>query len=493
MQSRLLPTLPLCLLLCGCDQQTPPPPTAQVETLVNPVRRATPPRNIIVMVADGAGSNTLEATRLFTGAPLVMDAPEWSLSWVCTSKLRQGDKPMPGAEGLAQDPEVLYDSKKAWDATSVEGGAGGYDFHFKGYQWLRATSPDSANTMTAVASGVRTYAGAINVDGNGTPVESMAHVARKAGKRVGILTTVPWNHATPAAGGGAQHISRNAYHDIAAQMLSSGLIDVLGGAGNPDYGPDGQELKTPVYKFIGETEWKKLKQRQPFGANITWTLVENDFASVTTETTLPVLLQIRNGETSQQARAAAKDDGKKAEPREDALLGDVPTLADMTRATLPILDADPDGFYLVVEGGAVDWAMHANQCGRMVEEYMEFDDAVGLVSQYLSTPGHAANWENTLVIVTADHDHLLLGPNSDKVAFEELQSKGEGHLPGYIWHSDGHSNRLVPLFVRGAQAADLLMQADEVDEAQIDGREVGRGAYMQQPEIGAFLKALYGC
>lgn len=464
------------------------------------------PRNIILLVADGGGANALQATRLFTGRPLAVDSGEWGGSWVATYKLRGGDKPRPGPEGLAQDPAMVYDSAKAWSAVPVEGELKGYPIFFDGYRWLRATAPDSANTMTAMVSGVRTYAGSINVDGNGTPVESAAQVARRAGKRVGVISSVPWTHATPAAGGGAQHVSRSAYHDLAEQMLSAGLVDVLGGAGHPWYDANGTRRETPKFEFIGESAWKRLEGGEIFGENrLRWNMVETPAALAAVDpdsVTLPLLMQARNGETLQQERDAlttggdaAGSNAKLAAPGEDPLLADAMVLSQMASKSLEILDRDPDGFFLVIEGGAVDWAMHDNHAGRMIEEYIAFDDAVREVDRYLIMPRtRGATWANTLVIVTADHDHLLLGPDSGTVAFQELTDNGAGKMPGYRWHSDGHSNRLVPLFARGAGAAQLLAHADEVDAAKIieDGKEraVGRGRYMQQTEIGRTIMEL---
>jgi alkaline phosphatase len=85
---------------------------------------------------------------------------------------------------------------------------------------------------------------------------------------------------------------------------------------------------------------------------------------------------------------------------------DVPSLSTMLRGALNILDNNPKGMFLLVEGGAIDRAMHANNIGRMIEERIEFDDAVAAVSAYLDANTAGNSWANTLVIVTADHDHL---------------------------------------------------------------------------------------
>jgi len=144
--------------------------------------------------------------------------------------------------------------------------------------------------------------------------------------------------------------------------------------------------------------------------------------------------------------------------------------------------------FLVIEGGAVDRAEHANNMGRMIEEKIEFDDAVAAVSAYLDANTAGNNWSNTLVIVTADHDHLLLGPDSDTVPFQDLKNNGAGHMPGYKWQNNSHSNQLVPLFARGAGAnliAGCAKRTDAYTDAQ--GRRFGRGTYMDDTEIFAVM------
>ena len=95
------------------------------------------------------------------------------------------------------------------------------------------------------------------------------------------------------------------------------------------------------------------------------------------------------------------------------------------------------------------------------------------------------NWSNTLVIVTADHDHLLLGPDSDTVPFQDLVDKGVKKVPGYRWQASGHSNLLVPLFARGPRAemfASCATRRDSYTDAK--GRTFGRGLYIDQPAWG---------
>jgi alkaline phosphatase len=165
----------------------------------------------------------------------------------------------------------------------------------------------------------------------------------------------------------------------------------------------------------------------------------------------------------------------------------------MVLGALNILDDNPKGMFLVIEGGAVDRAMHFTNLGRMIEERMEFDDAVAAVSAYLDGGTNGNNWSNTLVIVTADHDHLLLGPDSDTVPYQDLVDKGPGHVPGYKWQNNSHSNQLVPLYARGAGANMFTTCANRRDAyTDAHGRKFGRGAYLDETQIFAVMAGA-GC
>ena len=93
-------------------------------------------------------------------------------------------------------------------------------------------------------------------------------------------------------------------------------------------------------------------------------------------------------QTLQQDRAGDPT----ADPYVVPLIQTVPTLEEMTKAALNILDDDPDGFVLMVEGGAVDWASHANQDGRMIEEEIDFNKAVEAVVDWVQAN---SNWGET--------------------------------------------------------------------------------------------------
>ncbi|WP_181357420.1 alkaline phosphatase [Stenomitos frigidus] len=138
-----------------------------------------------------------------------------------------------------------------------------------------------------------------------------------------------------------------------------------------------------------------------------------------------------------------------------------PTLAQMTRAALNVLGKDKDGFWLMVEGGDIDWAAHDNNMENLIGNTIAFDTAIGEVIQWIEGNG---GWRKNVLIVTADHDHYLtINDNFPKLlnrygakdlTFAKHTPKTAGHFWGaydnikYGWGN--HSNRPVPVYYQGA-------------------------------------------
>lgn len=436
-----------------------------------------PPRakQVILLIADGAGFNHFRAASLYEHGEegrQVYDAFPCRLA-VSTH----------AADGAAYDPEAAWAS----------------------FEYFYGKPTDSAAAATAMASGRKTRSKSIGVDPAGKPLSSIVDLAESAGKRSGLVTSVPLSHATPAAF--AAHLaSREDYKAIAREMIEDSALDVLMGAGHPWYDIAGRSRVLPKGSdYVGGLVlWGEVQKggvggdADGDGAPDPWTLV----------TALPGFLALTNGpaprrvlgvtpvyKTLQQERPASADrdgdgrvndaDAAKAKPFEDPRTGTVPTLADMARGALNVLDDDPDGFFLMVEGGAVDWAAHDHQPGRMVEEMMEFNRAVEAVTAWVEARG---GWNDTLVIVTADHETgYLTGPGSGAGAspkWKPIESRGAGVLPEMEWHSGGHSNQLVPLYAKGPGAALL--------EARATRRDPVRGPFIENTDIGAVMAAVIG-
>jgi alkaline phosphatase len=489
-------------------------------------------KNVIIMVADGAGFNTWIATSMYQGklGKQVYDGDGWVKLSCCTYPLNTSEKPK-GKD--SQDPAVVYDSTKVWDVTmksvssakpiiessdenasnNGSAAAGNGDTNktsgnngngdntstktddaknaakkvptedFAGYLFLKTTYTDSAAAATAMGSGVKSYNKAINwTDGNQSLLgKTIPEIAKTAGKAAGVTTTVQWSHATPAGLGGAHNVSRDNYTAIANEMLDAKYLDVIMGAGHPEFNNNGRPAAKPNYKYVGgEETWNTLKSGTHPGG---WKLVETkaDFeALVSGPTPAKVLGTAQVLEDLQQKRAggAAKvvstAESPAAKPFARPFLDTTPTLAAIAKGAVNCLSKNPQGFFLLIEGGSVDHANHACQPDRMVEEQIDFVKTVETVVEWVNAN---SSWDDTLLILTADHETgFIWGPNSDKVPFEPLADLGAGNVPFLRYNSykassrdSTHVNSLVPLYARGAGSerfASLVVNTDKTAAAQ---------------------------
>ncbi len=447
-------------------------------------------KNVILMIADGAGYNTWLAASMYQGkvGKQVYDQAGWVKLSCSTYPLTLSSKPTGAAK---QDPALVYDATKAWDANRKGAKLG----TFAGYNYLTKTCTDSAAAATALATGHKTYNQAINWSNEDRPMrgQTIAEIAKAHGRSVGVITTVPWSHATPAGLGGAHNRSRNHYAEIANEMLDSAWLDVIMGAGNPDFDEDGRPLpkdKKHDYQYVGgEKTWGELKAGQR-----AWKLVESkaDFEALVSGSTPPKVLgtataastlQERRSRGRSVLRSVVEGPGT---PFADPPNTDVPSLAVMARAAIHCLGDNQQGFYLMIEGGAVDWANHSNEPERMVEEQIDFVKAVEAVVDWIDTHG---GWDDTLLILTADHEcGFLWGPDSAKVAFQPIEDRGADTLPGMKYNSHGHSNSLVPLYARGPGSQRLMALLKGTDPSAAAKWNIS-GGYVTNTDIFAVMRA----
>ncbi len=418
------------------------------------------PKNIIIFISDGCGYNHIDAASYYE---------------------------------FGQKELQIYEQfpvKFALSTYSANGNGYAPDSAWRDFDYVRNKPTDSGAAGTAIATGVKTYNGAIGVNLNRQVTENVLEHFEKLSKATGVVTTVPFSHATPAAFG-AHNLSRKNFGLIARDMLLNSKMEVIMGAGHPGYDADGQLRSDSSFKFFGEpTLWTELYAgkagNDADGDSLIdyWTCIEQrtDFQRLMDGPAPKRVFGLaRVAETLQQKRSGDKN----APPFTVPMLATVPTLAEMSLAALNVLDADPDGFCMMIEGGAVDWASHENQSGRMIEEEIDFNHAVAAVVRWVETH---SSWEESLVIVTADHETgYLTGLNSGTSAagqpiWNPLQNHGKGVLPGMEWHSGEHTNALIPFFAKGAASESLRQYADEIDPV--------RGHYLDNTEIAKFLFTL---
>jgi alkaline phosphatase len=446
-------------------------------------------KNVILMIADGSGHNTWLAASMYQGTlgKQTFDQPGWQRFACSTYPLNLSEKP---TGDTTQDSSVIYDPRKAWDTAPSDPGRVG----FAGYEYLTTTATDSAAAATAMATGRKTYNHAINWTNDGLPLrgQTIAEIAKAHGRSTGVVTTVQWSDATPAGLGGAHNVARGNHAQIANEMLDGDWLDVIMGTGNPDYDNDGQALaarQTHDYQWVGgRANWQSLKQGRRG-----WKLIESqaDFAAIASGPTPPKVVGVAHiAKTLQEKRArnqtTSATSGTSAEPFAIPFNRNVPTLATMTKAAINCLDDNPKGFYLMIEGGAVDWANHDNKPARMIEEQVDFVRAVEAVADWVNKH---SSWDDTLLILTADHEcGLLWGPKSDVAAFDPIRDNGPGRLPGMKYNSRYHSNSLVPLYARGpgSQRFAELVKGTDAKAAAVWHFS---GKYVDNTDIFTVMKA----
>ncbi|MGH1978505.1 alkaline phosphatase [Rothia sp. L_38] len=408
------------------------------------------PKNVIVLIGDGMGYNYLDLYNAYT-----------------TGKVHYQVET--GGDHKAISATLLNSAYsgsgfQSWNRLSMqtnwaEGPAYDPNAAWANFDWVKNSPTDSAAAGTAMATGVKTYNAGIGVDVNEQTVENLSERAKSLGKSAGVVSSVQYSHATPASFS-AHSLSRNNYLEIANQQVY-GTMDVVMWAGHPWYNNDHQKISNPSYRYISEADYTALST----GAT-DFTFVEDDaaFEKLTTGDTPDRVFGIAQVATTlQQARSDA------------ATPNDVVDLPTMTQGALNVLDNNSEGFFLMVEGGAIDWTGHANQTQHALEETTDFFKAVDAVNAWVE---QNSSWDETLVIVTADHEtgYLMGDPEG---GFNPMVPQGIGQYPTHSWNSGDHTNMLVPFFSKGAGAAEL--------EAATVGRDQVRGRYLDNTSLANWL------
>lgn len=329
-------------------------------------------KNVILFLGDGMGVATVTASRILEGQ-------------------QQGK---PGEENFLSFEKLPYSAL------------------IKTYNTNQQT-PDSAGTMTAIVTGVKTKAGVISMDelvtvGDHTTVEgrsvtTILELAEKAGLSTGVVTTTRLTHATPAAcyahspdrdWEGDKHLTDSAredgFPDIARQLIEfpfgDGLEVALGGGRAlffPKKTVDSEYDSEKGTRLDGRDlaeEWvKKL------GGDYVWN--REQFAAVDATKTKRLLGLFEPSHMQYETDRAGDKAGE-------------PPLNEMTAKAIDILSRNEKGYFLMVEGGRIDHGHHAGNAFRALTDTIAFAQAV-------STAISKVKREETLIIVTADHSHVF--------------------------------------------------------------------------------------
>jgi alkaline phosphatase len=329
---------------------------------------------------------------------------------------------------------------------------GGYDWKLGGETpWSAAVDPDyliaksreqphaftdSAASATSMNAGIKTYNDSINIDPAGRQVETIAQQLQRRGWSVGAVTSVSISDATPAATY-ANNVFRDDYQDIGRDMVG---LPSISHRTNPLPG-----LDVAIGTGWGENSTEKSLQKdiEQQGDDF---VPGNRYITAEDLGKIDVahggryrVVQRRPGVSGQQALAAA---AKKAAENHERLLGlfgawdrshlpystadgnynptvgvkktaekytpadiaENPKLAHVSLAALEVLSQNPKGFWLMIEAGDVDWANHDDNLDNSIGAIFDGDDAVRAVTAWVESHG---GWDNTVLIVTADHGHYF--------------------------------------------------------------------------------------
>lgn len=237
---------------------------------------------------------------------------------------------------------------------------------------------DSAAAGTAIATGKKTYCGAISVNEEYKSLKTILEYAQDKGKATGIITTTRVTHATPAVFL-SHNKDRDAENDIALEESTSN-VDFLAGGG--------------YRNFIGKNNVYNLKSKRTDNQDLIENMKKAGYTAFISEN------QTENF-NNYVPKKGEKIVGLFGSSHLDYAIdkANQPTLAQMTKKGIELLSKDNDGFFMMIEGGRIDHACHANDATSAIMDTLAFNDAIQVAIDFYNQ-----NPENTLIIVTGDHE-----------------------------------------------------------------------------------------
>lgn len=298
------------------------------------------PKYVFMFIGDGMSYPQIQSASYYLGAT--------------ESKIDNGNKTTGTAIKGGKDLSFMNfehsGSAKTYDATSF--------------------APDSASTATSLATGKKTWSGSINVSTDFTKkYETIAEQLKDDNFKVGIVTSVNLNHATPAAYYAHQQ-SRNSYYDIAKELVSSDFDYFAGGDFLKPTGSSGSEKS--IYDIATEAGYKVVKS-------------QNEAYSLSKDDGKVIVIDEHLADSNSMLYDMDRTAGQWA-------------LADYVDKGIELLDND-NGFFMMVEGGKIDWACHANDAMATITDTIALSNAVDEAIEFYNE-----HPDETLILVTGDHE-----------------------------------------------------------------------------------------
>lgn len=338
----------------------------------------------------------------------------------------------------------------------LEGRLGGAQLTFTTFPYLGMCTTYSANSIitdssasgTAIATGTKTNNGMLGVDPQGEPLTGMAQIFKdKYNYQVGVFSSVPLNHATPASFYG--HVmSRGDYYTITTQIPASDF-DFIGGSGILQFSKEGEALDSE--EFLEQNGYEVV-----FG--------QREFEQAEGKK-IVMVANPRTDHKSEVANYAAQED-------------ELVSLSQMMKDCLATFD-EGKPFFIMCEGGEIDWTSHANETMPTITAILAMDEAVKVAYEfYLKHP------KETLIIVTADHQTGGVSVGStdygydvdwdgvieqweaseEKDKFNSVESRNEFNRScGIGWTTVHHNGDHVPVYAIGKGAEKFCGRMDNTE------------------------------
>ena len=308
--------------------------------------------------------------------------------------------------------------------------------------------PDSASTATSLSTGYKTYSGTINMDETATvsyeTISEKLHA--QLGWKVGVISSVNLNHATPAAFY-AHQAKRSNYYEIGQELVASNFEYFAGGGLLKPTGPD--KDKTSLYDLAADAGYKVV-------------MTQAEAEAVTSADGKVLIIDEHLADSDAFAYENDRADGDWA-------------LSDYVKKGIEVLDNDT-GFFLMVEGGKIDWACHANDAGSTIADTIALSDAVDEVVAFAQQ--HS---DETFILVIGDHetggltigyagtdyDTFLTNLENQKISYAKFDSDYVAKYKENNTSFDEVMKDVTALFglkTEGAEDDTLVLTAYELDK-----------------------------
>lgn len=355
-------------------------------------------------------------------------------------------------DGMGSTNVSLTESYLSYKAGKI----GGEQLTFTKFPVLGAADTYSANKHitcssaagTAISCGIKTNNKYLGVDPQGNPAENISEKLKKDSYKIGIITSVPINHATPAAFY-AHNKNRNDYYNI-SKTIPETEYEFFGGNGFLDYyGEDGG--KQAITGYLTDN-----------GSTICFGKEEYEAKKKDAQQ----IIYCQPGSKDKNASDYSSENNSNKNC----------SLSEMTEMCLDFLGNGSEPFFIMCEGGEIDWKSHANRTYGMVKDIIEFDKAVSIAYDfYTKYP------DETLIIVTADHETggATLGGFDDSkrgasIKWNIIENAKEKRLndkenavlnddANIGWATKGHAGGPVPVYAIGKGAEKFAGRIDNTD------------------------------